>query len=178
MSVAQMMQDEADRAAAEAANKSTIYAKFHNSVGNSKYTFKDGHEAYFVGGVFYTQDPTEYAELMAEIRARHPLIHQVAGEEAVDLKEVDPVRQIEERAIAAYKAQVEAANKGDKDQGSTDPNEKFTGIGTTDTVGAASAGSTSGAPGVVAASAVAGTANVGTAALLAKVAAAKTAAKA
>jgi len=129
----------------EKENESTIAARFTNSTLSSKYVFKNGSEANFIGGVYITKDPKEFLELMEEIRLGHPTIGQELGNEFVDLKFVDPLEKVKAQAIADYIASQQRATDGSLDAGDSQFTGKIEGIANTATVAAAMGGSSSGA---------------------------------
>jgi hypothetical protein len=115
---------------------------FHNSLGSCKYIFKDGTEAPFTGGIYYTDNEAKVAELKAEIAAGHPYISVKAGEETVNVAIGDPLEAVRRAAAAEAIARYQASLK-DNDMGSTDQSGKLEGIGNSTTVAAAAGDSTS-----------------------------------
>lgn len=144
MNIEQIASNYAERKAYEESNKSTKMARFCNTLGQCKYIFKDGHEAYFIGGVYHTNEEQEYYELMSEIQKGHPNIYQEPGKEIVEFHDKKELEDIGRKAIAEFLAQRAASLDKQADRGETDPNARLEGIGNSHSVEEAMAGSSSG----------------------------------
>lgn len=128
----------------------TVMALFTNSMGNCRYTFKNGKDAVFMNGRYLTNNEDEVKELMEECKTS-PFISINPDEPMVETKFIDPMEAIRAQVIAQYKAEQAAIAAATGDYGSTDQETKLT-VGTTKDVGGAASGSTSvdGAPVVAA----------------------------
>lgn len=148
----------------KAAPANTMMAVFLCSLGNSRYTFKNGKDAVFLGGRYLTNNEAEFRELMEEIQTGHPHISvpENPDDQIVDTKYVDPMEALRASIRADLIAEQAAIRNSKADMGTSDQAEKLN-VGTTLSVGEAMSGSTSGdgAAGVTAA----GVASAGTAAI-------------
>ena len=68
----------------------------------SRYVFKSGQLAVFIGGVYRTNVETEINELNAEIRAGIGAIWTIPGQEVVDSDDIDPMAVMKRKIIADY----------------------------------------------------------------------------
>jgi len=75
---------------------------FKSQVQSIKYIFKNGKEAPFVFGKYYTDNATEIAELEQEIALGHPQIFIDSEEKEVDTEKMDPLSRLREKIIAEY----------------------------------------------------------------------------
>lgn len=121
--------------------KAVIKNAYHNSLGSCKFIFKDGKEAPFTGGHYYTSNATEIAELDHEIELGHPHIYKNDAAPTVNVAVTDPLdlvrRAAAEEALRRAAAINKANDMGDTEQG------KLEGIGNSNTVAAVSGDSTS-----------------------------------
>lgn len=120
-----------------------LFYVFKNSLGNCRYTFKDGKDANFLNGEYITDSAKEVEELQAEVDARHPHIYVDAARATVTTDKIDPLAEIRAKAIADYKAEMAAALLKTNDMGETDQTGKLQGINNSDLLADAMAGSTS-----------------------------------
>lgn len=134
---------------------STLMAVFLCSLGNSRYTFKNGKDAVFLAGRYLTNNEGEVNELLQEIKEGHPHISVPTNPDdmIVDTKFVDPMEAIRAQVRAELLAEQAAIRNSTADMGTSDQTGKLD-VGNTKTVGEAMSGSTSGdgAAGVSAAS--------------------------
>ncbi len=128
----------------KAAEMKAPKALFMNSLLNCRFSFKDGTEAIFLNGEFYTDNEEQIKELLHEIKLGHPFISQIAGKEIVDTAFVDPMEAIRAKVIAEYEAQQAALRAGQSttEDSTSDQNQKIV-VGNTTTAGEAMSGSTS-----------------------------------
>lgn len=94
---------------------------FKSHIISSKYHFKNGKEANFINGEFYTNIDSEIAELEAEIENGHAYIYIDKERMNVDTEKLDPISEIKRKAVEEYIALQEAATKGQRDMGNTEP---------------------------------------------------------
>ena len=71
----------------------------------SRYVFKSGKIAEFIGGFYRTNIDSEIAELKAEIAAGIGSIWTTRGQEVVDSDDIDPVAVYKRKIIAEYEEQ-------------------------------------------------------------------------
>ena len=122
----------------------TMKKVFKSRIQSCRFLFKDGHEAAFVGGKFFTNVSGEIEELVTEIERGHPHIWIDASESEIDTDNLDPFAEIKRTAIADYLAAQEAAFQPSNDRGSSESQKLVP--ASSASVAKASAGSTSGAP--------------------------------
>lgn len=133
----------------ENAKEEIIETVFFSTKGNIKYIFKNGKEAPFVGlpeGKFATTVQAEIDELLAEIRAGHPFIHQKEGHTTQVAGET-PYEAMKKKMREDILAEIAAANASAMDSKanvSTSIQDRLK-AATTANTGAANAASNSGA---------------------------------
>lgn len=130
----------------------SVMALFLNSMGNCRFTFKNGKDAVFLNGRYLTNNEGEIKELMEEVALGHPYISTNPDELVVETKFIDPMEAIRAQVIAQYKAEQAAIAAANQDMGTSDQSGKLD-VGNTKNVAEAMSGSTSmdGASGVTAA---------------------------
>lgn len=113
---------------------------FKSRVASSKFVFKNGKEASFVLGKYFTDVPWEIKELESEIESGHPHLYVDKAEATIDSDLVDPLEDIRKKAVADYIARMSKATQQDNDMGETVNTGKLEGIANSDTIseGAAS----------------------------------------
>ncbi len=115
---------------------------FINTLGNSRYTFKNGKNAHFIDGTFTTSLQSEIDELNEEIEAGNPYIKVDPNRVTITADELDPIEMIRKKAVEDYKAKLSAAQDTEKNLSESDSG-KLSGIGTTASIADMAAGSTS-----------------------------------
>ncbi len=115
---------------------------YHNSLGSCKYIFKDGTEAPFTGGHYFTDDPDKIKDLDNEVRLGHPHIYIDTAARTINTAVVDPLDEVRRQAVEDALRRQAAISKAN-DMGGTEFSGKVEGIGNSDTVGAAASGSVS-----------------------------------
>ena len=115
---------------------------YHNSLGSCKFIFKDGTEAPFTGGHYFTDDPDKIRELDNEVRLGHPHIYIDQSARTVNTAIVDPLDEVRRQAVEDALRRQAAISKANN-MGNTEFSGKVEGIGNSDTVGAAASGSVS-----------------------------------
>lgn len=114
---------------------------YNSHIMSCKYIFKNGKEAIFIGGKYYTDNKNEIEELDAEIDFGHPHIF-VGEDKTVDTSKLDPLANLRDKIIKDYLESQAAAVDPKSDKGNTNP-ENLSGIGNSETMAALSEGSNS-----------------------------------
>jgi len=96
-----------------------VFNKFCSNLPSSKYVFRSGKVAHFVGGQYLTTVKSEIEELNDEIEAGHPHIYVDSAEVTVDSESLDPLAKLRKSIIDQYiKDQAKAVNP-DNDMGNS-----------------------------------------------------------
>ena len=90
---------------------------YKNRVLSSRFVFKDGHEAAFVLGKYFTDVEAEITELEHEIKVGHPFLYIDPDETEIDSENVDPLSEVRRKAVEEYIATQNAANQKTNDRG-------------------------------------------------------------
>ncbi len=98
---------------------STLKKQFKSHLLSSKYIFKNGKEANFIGGVFLTNVEHEVSELQNEIELGHPHIYVDLNALEVDTKYVDPMEALKAKHFAEFEALQKKATDGSMDMGTS-----------------------------------------------------------
>lgn len=117
---------------------------FFSNIPNSRYAFKNGVVANFLGGRFTTGIQYQIDELMSDVSMGHAHISIDKENLQVDTAETDPLAGIKAKAIAEYlAAQDVAISDKNKPMGSTIASDKLAGIVSSKHVAAMTSGSSS-----------------------------------
>ena len=114
-----------------------MLTQFKCSILSSKYIFKAGAVAHFVGGTYNTSDPEEIVELTNEVTKKHPNITKVGVFAKSDL---DPLKGLKKRFYAEFLAEQEAAQNGSRDFGKSDRTGLIASAGNTVSMAAITSG--------------------------------------
>lgn len=113
-----------------------VFHKFCSNLPSSKYVFRDGGVANFVGGQYLTTVQSEIDELNYEIERGHPHIYVDANETTVDSESLDPLAKLRKSIIEQYiRDQAKAVNP-ENDMGNSVQQNRVT---TSQTIAAVSA---------------------------------------
>lgn len=121
---------------------STIKKQFKSHIPSCKYIFKNGKEANFIGGKFFTNEESEVAELEKEVAHSHPHIYIDENEKEVDTKFVDPMEALRAKHIKEYLAAQNAATDSSNDMGNS--TEGKLNVANSSNIAQAAAGTSSG----------------------------------
>ena len=118
---------------------------FKSNLPSSKYVFRSGRVAEFVGGNYLTKNQEEINELTKEISYGHPHIFVEAGRETVAADELDPMSVLRKKIRNELLAEMqEASGNPHRDMGNT---TQHSGAGQLNTAGLVAAASSIKVPG-------------------------------
>ena len=98
---------------------SKVFHKFCSNLPSSKYVFRSGKVANFVGGQYLTTVQAEIDELNAEIEAGHPHMYVDTNETTVDSESLDPLAKLRKSIIEQYIKDQQKAVNPENDMGNS-----------------------------------------------------------
>lgn len=101
-----------------------ILQVFKATFPSISYIFKDGTPAYFVRGMYCTDEESKIAELKAEIAKKHPHIYIDPNQTQIESENLDPMNALRNRIIAEYEAEKQKhAGNVHRDLGNSDQSQ-------------------------------------------------------
>lgn len=113
---------------------------FMSNIPSSRYIFKNGKVANFVGGIYTTSIASEIEELDSEVDNGHPHISIDSSRRVISADELDPMVALKKKLRAEILAEQAAINPPGRDFGQSDEGKQV-GLQTSASIAPVTAGS-------------------------------------